>query len=359
MLFISEKYMRREYEMNPVVSVIIPVYNTDINMLKQCITSVVEQSFRSLEIVVIDDCSTKSDVLIYLDSLHLASSKINIFHAEQNRGIACSRNKGIELASGEWICFLDHDDWWERGYLETLLSVAESTDLVQSGYQVVDEDGKILQAVPDIGNEEFVNSSIFFYSTAAPWNRLIRREFLLQNNIRFPEGCLTEDITFNITCNYYANNPKGIACRGYCNYLNRDSTSRSRTFAAMPYDRMPFQDIEKNCILGRSLQGGSGRKIHEAAIGNQLTLLVCVFSRRSCQSTKSKAQKKAAYLIRHYMSGYVGNACMYNKHIQNRPAMKMIYFGYMLAICLYLDKFYCAAIHAVLKVVLDSGIKAV
>ena len=338
--------------MNPLVSVIIPVYNTEIYMLEQCVSSVLEQSFQDFEIVIIDDCSTKTDVLSYLDFLENTSDKISIFHSEQNNGIPASRNDGIERAKGEWICFLDHDDWWEREYLKDLVSAAKDTDLVESGYQVVDEEGRALQLMPDMGNEEFINSLWFIYSTAAPWNRLIRRNLLLKNNIRFPERCWTEDITFNIICNYYAHNPKGISSRGYCNRLNQSSASRSQTFTSMPYDEMPFPDIEKNCILGQSIKENSRRRIHEAAIGIQLTLLVCVFSRGSSKSTKSSARKKAAYLVRHYMSEYIGNAYVYNRHIQNRLAMKMIYMGYMIAIRFRVDWLYCAVIHVLLRVVL-------
>lgn len=332
------------------VSVIIPVYNTEVYMLKKCITSVLEQSFHNFEIIVIDDCSVNADVVAYLETLGNISDKIRIFHAETNRGIACSRNAGIDQAVGEWISFLDHDDWWEQNYLETMLGAAENADFVESGYRVVDEEGKILQSVPEIGNEDFVNSPWFFYCTAAPWNRLIRREFLLQNKIRFPEGCLTEDITFNTACNCYAKNPKGIAYRGYCNRPNPNSTSRSQSFISMAYEKMPFREIEQNCISGKFIQKNYCRKIYEAAIGEQLALLVCVFSRRSSQSTKKKAQEEAAYLIRHYMSGYVKNACAYNRNIQNRVAIKIIYFGYMAAVCLRMEKIYCAAVHAVLKV---------
>lgn len=340
--------------MNPLVSVIIPVYNTEIHMLKQCVSSVLDQFFQDFEIVVIDDCSTKADVLAYLDSLDGTSDKIRVFHSMHNRGISSSRNDGIERAKGEWICFLDHDDWWEREYLAELVNAAHDTDLVESGYQIVDEYGRILQLIPEIGSEEFVNSPWFIYSTAAPWNRLIRRTFLLQNNIRFPEGCWLEDSTFNITCNYYAHSPKGISSRGYCNRLNRNSASRSHSFVAMDYDEMPFADIEKNCILGQSLKDSLPRRIHEAAIRDQLTLLVCVFTRGSSKSTKHRARKRAAYLVRHYMSGYIANTYVYCKLIRHRPEMRIIYLGYMISIRFHIDWLYCAVIHTLLRVVLGQ-----
>lgn len=337
-----------------LVSIVIPIYNTGVNILKKCVSSVIEQSFQDFEIIIVNDCSTKKDTLSYLSVLSNTSQKIKVFHLEKNQGIAGSRNFGIEQATGKWICFLDHDDWWEKGYLQELLECGESksTDMVVSGYKVVDESGIVLEYMAAKGNEDFVKSPWFIYGSSAPWNRLIRRDFLLENNIRFPEGCLTEDITFNITCNCLAHNPIGINGGGYCNRFNRDSASRSRKFIAMVYDEMPFDEIEKNCILGKSIEELSRRRIHEAAIGDQLTVLVCVFSRESDKYTKINARKMAARLVRTYMTGYIKSAWDYNKHMQNRPAMKVIYLGYMIAIRLHADRFYCAIVHTALRILM-------
>ena len=188
------------------------------------------------------------------------------------------------------------------------------------------------------------------YMSSAPWNRLLRREFLLENHIRFPEGCLTEDITFNVACNCLAKTPIGTDCMGYCNYMNADSVSRSHKFAAMKYDEMPFSYIEKNCMLNKYAKGSQEGRAYQASICEQLTLLACVFSRDSDKVTKINARKTSAMLVRNYMANYIRSAYEYNCHMNNRMAMKIIFFCYMLSIWFHMDKLYCALVHAVLRV---------
>jgi glycosyltransferase involved in cell wall biosynthesis len=124
--------------MSVLVSIIIPVYNTELNYLEQCIESIKNQSFSDYEIVIIDDCSTKIETLSYLDSL--IDESIKVIHLNNNQGISNARNAGIENATGEWICFVDHDDYWEEDYLLRMVNACKNakTDMVVSGYQVVD-----------------------------------------------------------------------------------------------------------------------------------------------------------------------------------------------------------------------------
>ena len=338
-------------KMNVLVSVIIPVYNTDLDMLRQCVYGVFGQSFQDFELIIIDDCSTNPNVVEYLDSLCSVSNQVRVFHSKQNKGISGSRNEGIMLAKGKWLCFLDHDDWWEKDYLQDLVrgSKAADTDMVISGYTVVDEDGTPVKYVPEKGKESFFASPWFIYSYAAPWNRLLRKDFLLDNHIKFPEGCLTEDITFNITCNALAHNPQRVVSRGYCNRINPNSTSRSRKFSAMNYEEMPFKDIKKNCSLIKRIQDEERKNIHKAAVAEHLTVIICVFACESDWDTLNRARKQAAHLIRKHMTGYVRRALEYNRCVPSRMAMKIIYFGYMVAIRLYLDRIYCVLIHTLLN----------
>lgn len=339
--------------MNILVSIIIPVYNTQVNYFKNCIESILNQSYTNYEIIIIDDCSTEKDILTYLESLLMISESIKIIHLPQNKGIAGARNYGIECARGEWICFCDHDDFWEENYLSTLVNSCDNkdTDLIVSGYKLVNEANEIIECVPLEENQDFIKSPYWIYCSSAPWNRLIRKSFLLKHNIRFPIGCLTEDITFNINCNIKARNPIGIHCYGYCNRINTGSTSRSRKFVAMSYDEMPFSFIEDICKKNDEILDEDKKAIQEAAICEQLTLLVCVFCRESDKSTKRKARQESNRLIRNHMTGYIKNTIIYNKHmVGHKVEMKIIQLGYMVAIKMHLDAYYCGLVHAVLRI---------
>ena len=178
---------------------------------------------------------------------------------------------------------------------------------------------------------------------------MIRRSFLLENRIRFPEKCLTEDITFNIRCNCLAHRPLGISYRGYCNRINKNSLSRSIRFRSMSYSEMPFGDIEKNLELGLNIKDSLARRIHEAAIGEQLASLVCLFSYKSEKLTKRNAQDQSSKLIHMYMTGYVNNAFEYGKHMDSNKAMLIIYWGYMFSVRLRIDHIYCTLVYCILR----------
>jgi hypothetical protein len=209
-------------------------------------------------------------------------------------------------------------------------------------------DGGVINIVPN--QKKDFKSPYWVYSSSAPWNRLLRRGFLIEHNISFPVGRLTEDITFNIECNCLANNSIVVESYGYCNRVNRESTSRSRKFVAMDYELMPFEYIEKNCKRISKIKDKSKKAIYQAAICEQITLLTCLFCRESSKDSKEKAVLTSGRLIRTYMKHYIGNTITYNRNvIEHRKEIKMISLGYMISIKLHMDKRYCQLVHMVLR----------
>ena len=101
----------------PLVSVIIPVYNVE-NYLKRCIDSVVNQSLRNIEIILIDDGSLDSSSKI-CDEYKVLDERITVIH-KQNEGLGMARNTGIDIASGKYIAFVDSDDYIESNMYELL-----------------------------------------------------------------------------------------------------------------------------------------------------------------------------------------------------------------------------------------------
>lgn len=99
----------------PKVSVIIPVYNVE-KYLIECLKSIVNQSYKNLEIILVDDGSPDNSGKI-CDEYATCDTRIKVIHKE-NGGVSCARNVGLDLASGEYICFVDPDDWLEYNALE-------------------------------------------------------------------------------------------------------------------------------------------------------------------------------------------------------------------------------------------------
>ena len=128
---------------NPIVSIVIPVYNVE-NYLIQCLDSVVSQTYEFLEIILVNDGSTDRSGEIcnkYAEN----DKRIKVFHLD-NSGSAEARNKGLDIATGKYVMFLDSDDYLEKDGIEKLLVLAETKalDMVCGRYKIVDEFGKIL-----------------------------------------------------------------------------------------------------------------------------------------------------------------------------------------------------------------------
>lgn len=175
-----------------MLSVIIPIYNVE-KYLTKCIESVINQTYKNIEIILVNDGSTDNSKAI-IDKYSSIDSRIKVIN-KKNGGLSDARNVGIELAKGEYITFLDSDDWIELNMYEKLYKYIkqENADIVQCSYQkVYDEE------VNNQKNKEEVNimsgeKSLYNLGekTVVVWNKIYKRE--LFNDIRFPKGKYHED----------------------------------------------------------------------------------------------------------------------------------------------------------------------
>lgn len=121
----------------PLITVAIAVYNTE-KYLKDCMESVVNQTYRNLEIICVNDASTDSS-LVMLESYASRDARIKIITNEKNSGLGVTRNVGMDAAHGEYILFIDSDDWLDLTACEKLLNKAKEGDadvVFYSAYQV-------------------------------------------------------------------------------------------------------------------------------------------------------------------------------------------------------------------------------
>lgn len=194
------------------VSIIVPVYNAE-QYLKQCIESLINQTYRNLEIVIINDGSTDNSPNLCSEFARKDSRIIYIDQA--NRGVSAARNVGIEHATGEWLAFVDSDDWADPDMIRNLLSFANQCDVVIGDYYIVNKGRARLQsffgeAVFEEKDNDFVNLignalGCLCYGAhrqcniGVPWAKIYRRDFLNKRGIRFPEDIRhMEDTLMNI-----------------------------------------------------------------------------------------------------------------------------------------------------------------
>lgn len=131
-----------------MVSIIIPVYKTE-SYLAKCIESCMHQTYQNIEIILIEDGSPDRYGEI-CDAYAKQDERIRVIHKE-NTGVSDSRNEGLEIASGEFIMFVDSDDWIDAEMVEELVTAQQKydVDLVECGHRNIYKDGKISLIIPD------------------------------------------------------------------------------------------------------------------------------------------------------------------------------------------------------------------
>lgn len=192
----------------PKVSVIIPVYNVE-PYLVECMDSAVNQTLRDIEIICINDGSTDRSPEI-LERYRITDSRVTVL-AQENRGLSAARNRGLQIARGEYIAFLDSDDTLEPDALKLLFDTAKKNDVEVVVFQrdifyetealaekhfstlnTVDRVSDICSGVTFIKQSKDANT----YNVAV-WHALWKRSFLDENGISFMEGIIHEDYLFS------------------------------------------------------------------------------------------------------------------------------------------------------------------
>lgn len=188
--------MKKEEIKDPLLSVIVPVYNVE-DYLSKCIDSLIVQTLKDIEIILVNDGSIDKSGDI-CDKYRLKDNRIKVIHKE-NGGLSDARNVGIDIARGKYISFIDSDDWIEPKMFEILYSLAikNEADIVQGDYiKVYDENvivNNISERITKYNSEQILNELYGpnYIKTVIVWNKIYKRE--LFNEIRFPKGKLCED----------------------------------------------------------------------------------------------------------------------------------------------------------------------
>ncbi len=171
------------------VSVVIPVYNGE-KFIKQAVESVLNQSYKNTQIVIVNDCSIdKTEEVIFRNFKDLINKKIVYHKNEKNMERVYSRNKGVKLSDGEFIFFLDHDDLWKKNYVETVVPYLEDNDIVYSFPRTfIDEEGKIIRkskkSIQSL--EKIIFSGLIGYPSASAFKKssfpFYKQEYLMRED---------------------------------------------------------------------------------------------------------------------------------------------------------------------------------
>lgn len=219
------------------ISIIIPVYNV-ASYIEACLESAINQTYKNIEILIIDDCGHDNSMAIVEDFANRHQNKsIRIIHHSKNLGLSNARNTGIKESDGDYLYFLDSDDFIASNCIESFVQILEKyseTDIIfgssvfypdQWANYCIDVKN---DQIPLHSNDKVMINNLFFTKEVLPitaTNKLISKKYLLKNNLFFKSGLIYEDnlwyyligqtcnhIAFNKTDTYYyRNNSSGLS----------------------------------------------------------------------------------------------------------------------------------------------------
>ncbi|MBH2007636.1 glycosyltransferase family 2 protein [Candidatus Saccharibacteria bacterium] len=237
------------------ISVIIPVYNAMTaggGYITRCVESVLaQQGFvqGDIEILIVNDGSTDTS-LDTLNSIATTNSSIRLVD-QQNMGVANTRNKAIDLAKGEYIVFLDQDDWFDEDFCITLYTEAieSEADVVVSGYRRPNVYGRVVKKFLP------ADTSYGRYTLSAAWAKIHKTDFLRKNKIEFFSNSYGEDLPFMVKQNQLTTSYRIIPYAGYNWFLNEKSVSNTSQKTLTPETIASLERLfEELCSLSISNQ---------------------------------------------------------------------------------------------------------
>ena len=234
-----------EMDLTPLISIIVPVWNVEL-YLSECVESILSQTYTNIELILIDDGSTDGSGII-CDKYKLEDNRVKVYHCE-NSGVSHARNYGVEMANGQWISFVDSDDWLEKSFIEKIIEEGnyKNGDVYISGGHFKEYENKTIEwkcftnkVITDEDEKELLVAKMLAplsvringCKTAPlgePWAKLYKKEFLLASGIRFDEKFHPyEDVLFHYEIFRKASAIVGSDIIGY-HYRYTDGSSTNR-----------------------------------------------------------------------------------------------------------------------------------
>lgn len=170
----------------PLISIIIPAYNVG-QYIKQCVTSAIEQTYSNIEIIVVNDGS-KDNTPETIDEIAKSDNRIKVVH-KQNSGVSDTRNVGIKESKGEYLIFIDGDDYIAKDYIDYMYSLIKSTDaemaLSLDCFTHPDEKDNNTPTIRIMSPEQAAALLLSPRMYVGCWNKIFKKEVIVENNIKF------------------------------------------------------------------------------------------------------------------------------------------------------------------------------
>lgn len=278
--------------MNKKISIIISAYNTE-KYIEKCISSITNQTYKDLEIIVIDDASS-DDTLKKLKNIK--DKRLKILSNKENSGLSFSRNKGIKESTGDYVSFIDSDDYIPENFYEELMKTMEKekSDIVVCDINTIYENnGNNIRQIcgkKDGDKIDFINKGL----AASACNKLFKKDII--NKYQFSVGKVNEDLAVILPCIIEANKVSYNE-NTYYNYIQRGSSLQNSAFSEKRFDIFYGVDL----TLERIKNVKDYKKYKDAIVYNQLIMLLVYVIPKETDSKKRKIWlKKYHDLIQKY-----------------------------------------------------------
>lgn len=174
--------------MESKVSIIVPIYNVE-KYIEKCINSILNQTYRNLEIILVNDCSTDNSEKV-LKEIIKADNRCIYIEKKENGGLAAARNTGIKKATGDYLVFVDSDDWISEEYVQKLLKAIKTSqaDIAVCDYATVDEKGNcvIANSLFPLNDKSTLNEKVAYIRNHSV-TKMINRKSFKEEDLLFPE----------------------------------------------------------------------------------------------------------------------------------------------------------------------------
>lgn len=298
-----------------MVSIIIPVYNAE-KYLGYCINSVVSQTYRNIEVILVNDGSTDGSLEI-CENYARIDQRVHIITVP-NAGVSNARNTGVDAATGEYVQFVDSDDVIKPDMTERFVEMMEvyGKDLVICGFDMIslDENNRVVEKIPFssgfLGKECVLTREMFFGKLAyilwrsslleCPWNKMFRREIISRNGLRFPvEMSLGEDFCFNMDYFQHVNGAVFIEDRYYC-YMQTNQAALTRKYRSDLFENQLYliQRFEQLLKENVEIQSAEEVELAEYTVSKSIQSIRNFFS-EGCSLELFEKKKKIAEIINH------------------------------------------------------------
>ena len=270
------------------ISIIVPIYNV-ANNLHRCIDSILSQTYMELEVILVDDGSIDESATI-CDEYAIQSRLIKVIH-KKNGGSASARIAGISVATGDYITFVDGDDWIENDGIEKMMLCAETTDsdIVMADFTIEQSDGSCSVRKEGFCNPdatELMKAMMTGKLHGSNCNKIYRRSLIVANDIHFIDGAdYTEDLAFNIKLLTLTNKIVylPIAYYHYCIYDNSMSHTQASPDMARRKDLQKVTNVTdfSNWLYSKGIGKQVEKELNYCKLITKMPFLGVV-TRRSC-----------------------------------------------------------------------------